>query len=110
MLRIALPTTKPGVLSHDDDHLDHALTTLSLSDDKASQPEHIHEAHEVPARPASPTPTLPGRAESVLYPDDVEQEQELEQEREQERPQFVLGPEETEEADEERRRRVEASV
>ncbi|CDZ97878.1 Predicted E3 ubiquitin ligase [Phaffia rhodozyma] len=98
LLRIALPSTKPGLQQTVDGHI-HA--------------SHVDHADPIPRAP-SPVPTLPGRAASVLYPaedeqrffanDDDEEEEESEgqrREREQheanlleaQRPTFVLGDE-----------------
>lgn len=56
-----------------------------------------------PARAPSPVPTLPGRAESILYPDEEEEREGGEGGL---RPTFVLGDDEGE-GEGERRRKVE---
>ncbi|KAL7412482.1 hypothetical protein BDY24DRAFT_370900 [Mrakia frigida] len=109
MLRVALPSSKPGLettmaATHPSTHSlqDHSVLD-SKKDDDLSHTENV-----IPVRASSPVPTLPGRAESILAPDGDEPEVE---EGEGERPQFVVGAGAgAEEDEEERRRRVEGSA
>lgn len=128
MLRIALPSTKPGLEMSVPVHAHHYGATASTQSlpaggDATDAPTH---PQDLPDRAPSPVPTLPGRAASVLYPnsdlededdDDAEEEErrririnQREEEEEAQRPQFVLGPEVDAGADEERRRNVEGRV
>jgi hypothetical protein len=129
MLRIALPSTKPGLETTLASHTHaHNVSTHSLPRDiksgtanpaatdfaganASSVSVHSVRGDEIPDRAPSPVPTLPGRAESILYPRSEDGEESEEEEVQQvearrsigggggqdevvgERPQFVLGPE-----------------
>lgn len=121
MLRIALPTTKPGLEldSPLGEHHAHAgsHSTHSLHDKKSIGGGHEHnEVVGYPPRSSSPVPTLPGRAESILLADGPEEEDEAEQEVELgpavTRPEFVgaAGEQGGGETEEERRSRVEKTA
>lgn len=111
LLRIALPSSKLGLqrtITAVSSHSHHSHSGAHAAAAAGSSSAAIDD--DIPARAPSPVPTLPGRAASVLYPD--EGDDEVEREVEQERPQFVLGDDdagpEGEEDIGERRRKVEA--
>lgn len=118
MLRIALPTTKPGLeldspLGEHHVHAgSHSVHSLHEKKDGAAHNETV----EYPPRSSSPVPTLPGRAESILLADGPEDEDEEDQVpvlgQEVGRPEFVgaEGEQGQGETEEERRRRVEKTV
>lgn len=118
MLRVALPSSKPGLETNmAASHSTHSLHNHDHSADSKKDDDLSH-TENVPVRSSSPVPTLPGRAESILYPDGPEVDEDEEEVAahgeggvELERPQFVLGAEIDPEEDEEtRRKRVEKSA
>ena len=122
MLRIALPTTKPGLELDSplgEHHAHHAgsHSTHSLHEKKDGAAAAYIEGGDYPPRSSSPVPTLPGRAESILLADGPEEDDEVEgvelgEVAQGTRPEFVgaAGEQGEGETEEERRRRVEKAA
>lgn len=114
LLRIALPSTKLGLertITAVSAHSHHAhasagpaaLGAAAVGEKTAGGVSEEEVGGGYPARAPSPVPTLPGRAESILYPDEEEEREGGEGGL---RPTFVLGDDEGE-GEGERRRKVE---